>query len=455
MQKDGDAKKKYLRKGLIVCGWLLLWQIIAAAVHNPIYFAGPLDCARELFVQAGQKVFWQAVSGSYARILLGFLLAAVTAYLLAFLAWRLPLAEEVLEPFVSFLRSVPVAAVVVVFLIWSGAAYLVFYISFMVVFPNLYGNILMGLKKTDERMLQMAQVFHMPFYKRLRCIYRPAYQPYLKAGLSFSTGMCFKSGVAAEIIALPEHAVGTRLYMDKIYLNTAGVFAWMAVIVFVSFLTERGIRRLADVGYVPKVRSGKAAAIERTPKDLVMQDLKKSYAGRKVLDLPKFQLGTGERMCILGPSGSGKTTFLHTLAGLLRTDDGRTGTLAAGVCFQENRLWEEADAKVNLWMAGCPTEDTEKLYELLPEELCTKAVKNLSGGEKRRVALARAVLFPSECLLLDEPFTGLDEENKKRAAKWILKYQNDRPLLLSTHEEEDLELLKAKQIRLESDLHKM
>lgn len=448
MQKDGMQKKQYLRKGLIILGWLLVWQIASWLVHNPVYFAGPAESAAELLRQAGQAVFWQAVFGSYLRIMLGFLLAFAAAYLLAFAAYRFPLAEEILEPFVSFLRSVPVAAVVVVFLIWSGSAYLVFYISFMVVFPNLYGNLLMGLKKTDERMLEMARAFRMPFWRQWRCIYRPAYRPYLKAGLSFSTGMCFKSGVAAEIIALPDRAIGTRLYMDKIYLNTAGVFAWMAVIVFVSFLTEKVIGRIAGAGAVPKVRDGSAAVWEQTDRDLEMPKIRKSYAGKEVLDLPERKVSAGECMCILGPSGSGKTTLLHILAGLLADDDGWTGTWKAGVCFQENRLWEEADARVNLWMAGCAAEDIEKIYELLPEELCKKEIKTLSGGEKRRVALARAVLFPSEILLLDEPFAGLDEENRKRAAKWILKYRKMRPVLIATHDEEDILLLQAKSFRL-------
>ena len=150
---------------------------------------------------------------------------------------------------------------VVVFLIWSGAEYLVFYISFMVVFPNLYGNLLTGLKKVEPQMKEMAQVFRVPFWKRLRCIYRPAYLPYLKTGVSYSVGMCFKSGVAAEIIGLPDRAIGTRLYMDKIYLNTAGVFAWMAVIVFLSYITERLLSKLVGCCPVPKAVPGSMCMI--------------------------------------------------------------------------------------------------------------------------------------------------------------------------------------------------
>ena len=441
-------KNKIIKKAVIFLIWLGLWQVTAVFVKNPVYFASPFETIKELCIKLSGPEFAFSVLSSLLRILSGFFAALVSAYFLAFVSLKNKWFRDFLSPFVTFLKSVPVAAVVVILLIWWGSGYLVLCIGFMVVFPNLYGNLLMGLKKTDERMLERARAFRMPFWRQWRCIYRPAYRPYLKAGLSFSTGMCFKSGVAAEIIALPERAIGTRLYMDKIYLNTAGVFAWMAVIVFVSFLTEKVIGRIAGARAVPKVRDGSAAVWEQTDRDLEMPKIRKSYAGKEVLDLPERKVSAGECMCILGPSGSGKTTLLHILAGLLADDDGRTGTWKAGVCFQENRLWEEADARVNLWMAGCAAEDIEKIYELLPEELCKKEIKTLSGGEKRRVALARAVLFPSEILLLDEPFAGLDEDNRKRAAKWILKYRKMRPVLIATHDEEDILLLQAKSFRL-------
>ncbi len=448
MQNKKKSGKKIGRKVLIVTGWLLLWQIIAWVVHNPIYFAGPVESVKELLRQAGESVFRQAVAASYARIMAGMLLAGAVAYLLAFAAWRIPFVEELLQPFVSFIRSVPVAAVVVVFLIWSGAEYLVFYISFMVVFPNLYGNLLTGLKKVEPQMQEMAQVFRIPFWKRLRCIYRPAYLPYLKTGLSYSIGMCFKSGVAAEIIGLPDRAIGTRLYMDKIYLNTAGVFAWMAVIVFLSFITERLLSKLVGCCPVPKAHNW-AQAREMSPIGIALEKTEKSYADRKVLAISECKVPAGESACICGPSGSGKTTLLHILAGLIPDDRGQKCSAVVSICFQENRLWEEADAEVNLWLAGCDATCAGELYKLLPEELCKKPVRELSGGEKRRVALARAVLAPSEWLLLDEPFTGLDEALRKEAIRWVLAHQKGRPILAATHEEEDVALLGARKLELD------
>ena len=85
----------------------------------------------------------------------------------------------------------------------------------------------------------MAAVFQMPRWKKLRFIYLPAVLPYLLSGCRIALGMGWKSGAAAEVIGLPEHSVGEHLYMAKIYLETADLFAWSLVIILVSAVSER------------------------------------------------------------------------------------------------------------------------------------------------------------------------------------------------------------------------
>ncbi len=89
-----------------------------------------------------------------------------------------------------------------------------------------------------------------------------------------------------------------------------------------------------------------------------------------------------------------------------------------------------------------------ELGRLLPEECLTRPVSTLSGGMKRRVAVMRALLTPSDILLMDEPFTGLDEEMKQRVIEYIKEKQEGRLLLISTHQEEDVTLLEGRLLRL-------
>ena len=87
--------------------------------------------------------------------------------------------EEILSPVMTLMKAVPVASFAVLLLIWWGSSFLAVAVCFMVVLPNLYLNILEGLKSTDVRMLEMARVFRLPLRNRFFYIYRPALKPFL------------------------------------------------------------------------------------------------------------------------------------------------------------------------------------------------------------------------------------------------------------------------------------
>ena len=152
---------------LIIAFWLVVWQVVCRIVDNPIFFAGPLEMIKELAHMADSRDFIDSVLHSLLRIMGGFCIAFLLACLLASLAYHCKLLEDLLSPFVTFIKSVPVASVVVLLLIWFGAKYLSIYVTFMVVFPNIYLNVLNGLKNTDKDLLEMAEVFRLSFFQKL------------------------------------------------------------------------------------------------------------------------------------------------------------------------------------------------------------------------------------------------------------------------------------------------
>lgn len=232
------------RKPLIVCLWLAFWQIAAVLVHNSIMLTGPLEALQALWALLPSADFWRSIAGSFGRISAGFLMAFAAGLLLGSLACAFPLLEEFLEPFMLFLKSVPVASFVILALIWAGSRNLSVVISFLVVLPVIYVNTIAGLKSTDRKLLEMAEVFRMPVWRRIRFIYLPALVPYLISGCRVALGMSWKSGAAAEVIGLPEHSIGEHLYMAKIYLETADLFAWTFVIILISAGFERLVLHL-------------------------------------------------------------------------------------------------------------------------------------------------------------------------------------------------------------------
>lgn len=174
-------------------------------------------------------------------------------------------------------------------------------------------------------------------------------------------------------------------------------------------------------------------------KDLVLEHVEKRYGDKVVLRDFSARFPGGECTCIMGPSGCGKTTLLRLILGLETPDGGqilgRSFPMAA--VFQENRLFEDFSALSNV-TAVCPKERRPEaarhLMALGLGESLHAPVRTLSGGMKRRVAVARAVLAPGEVLVLDEPFTGLDRDTKAAVLAYLKDHTQGRTLLLVTHD---------------------
>ena len=184
-----------------------------------------------------------------------------------------------------------------------------------------------------------------------------------------------------------------------------------------------------------------------------VKNLCKAYHGCPVLQNVSFAAGVGIT-ALWAPSGAGKTTLLRLLLGLEKPDSGQLlGTdIRWSAVFQEDRLLEGLDAGGNLRFALGADYDAKAAEAMLEEmslaNVGTKPVRDWSGGMKRRLALTRALLAPSDAIALDEPFTGLDEDNRRRAIGAIRRAAETKPVLLVTHDRDDLAALDAKIIHL-------
>lgn len=180
----------------------------------------------------------------------------------------------------------------------------------------------------------------------------------------------------------------------------------------------------------------------------------KSYDGKPVLTDFCLDVWSDSSYVITGESGAGKTTFLRILLGLEKPDEGRIRLLGdykysrvnAGVVFQEDRLCEQFSAVQNVAMVSKKLSERiarEELAKLLPADELDKPVRELSGGMRRRVCIIRACIVPSDVIVMDEPFAGLDEENRKRCIEYIRGIQGSTPLVLTAHSLEGLGFCKV------------
>jgi len=232
-------KNRIRLKPWAVLFWLLAWQLAAMAVGKEILLASPLRVLARLGELVVQPGFWRAIAHSLGRIAGGFLLAVAAGTLLAACASQARWLRDLLAPLMLTVRSVPVASFIILALVWVSSKNLAVLIVFLMVLPILYLNVLSGIDRLDLKLQEMARVFRVPPLRRVFRVALPQLMPPFLTGCELSLGLCWKAGVAAEVIGMPKGSIGERLQQAKVYLDTPDLFAWTLVIVAVSWAFGR------------------------------------------------------------------------------------------------------------------------------------------------------------------------------------------------------------------------
>ena len=226
--------------------WLLLWHIVSIIIDSKLILVSPLTVVGHLFVFIKEAEFWSTVLSSFVKIISGFLLALLTGSMWAALSAKYKGIKQLLWPVILAIKTVPVASFIILALFWFSSQNLSVFISFLMVFPIIYTNVLKGIEETDEKLVEMAEVFQISSINKIRSLYIPQIMPYFRAGCSISLGLCWKSGIAAEVIGMPAGSMGERLQQAKVYWETADVLAWTVVIVIISLVFELLFLKILD-----------------------------------------------------------------------------------------------------------------------------------------------------------------------------------------------------------------
>ena len=220
--------------------WLLLWQCAAIIVGQDFLLASPVDTLLRFAQLCTTAAFWQSALRTLGKILAGFLLGVGFGTALAGLGVRFKRIAELFAPMLAVLRAIPVASFVVVALVWLPSRNLSVLISFLIVFPLVYGSVLSEISRTDEKMIEMAAVFRMSVRRKLLYVYALPAMKGFRGVCAAAMGLAWKSGIAAELISIPAGSIGEQLYRAKVYLMTGDLFAWTLLIVLLSAGCTRG-----------------------------------------------------------------------------------------------------------------------------------------------------------------------------------------------------------------------
>lgn len=437
-----ERMKAVAAAGAVAAFWLAVWVLVAALGAQPLILPGPGAVALALLRLVCDGGTWAILAGSGARILGGLVFAAVCGGVLAGISSRSRAFARLVAPALSFVKATPVACVVVLLLIWLGSARVSIAAVFLMALPGVYFSLVEGLSQVDKPLEQMFRLHGVRGW-RLFCAHTwREVLPFVLSCARAVIGMSWKAGVAAELIGMAVGTVGERIYQAKLLIETADLLAWTVLVVAASWACERVLvwllRVSGPVAWGAAVRAhgragGSAGGGAAAELALAVGDRAPwapALAGL-VLNVP-----ASGRICVMGASGAGKSTLL---------------ALAAGECapcsmvFQDVCLVEDVSALDNVLVCADARVDASSAAALLrllvPGVDVHARVAELSGGQRRRVEIARALLCPGDAVILDEPFTGLDTAARDACAEVVLDLLDGRMLLLATHDAVDAQAL--------------
>ena len=223
--------------------WIAFWAVLSAVIGKELLLPSPLNVIKRLAELASQSSFRISIAKSLLRIMAGYFAALVIGSLAGFAAALSRILDEILTPAARVIRATPVVSFIMLLFVFVAKNNIPAVTSFLMVMPAVWLNVYEGVRGTDRKLLEMAQLFELSRGSVFKNIYVPEVMPFFSAAAKGGIGLAWKAGIAAEVLVNPKFGIGSMLYNSKVYLETTDLFAWTLVVIIISMLLEKLIVR--------------------------------------------------------------------------------------------------------------------------------------------------------------------------------------------------------------------
>lgn len=244
MSKNMDGKikgrvwKNLLQTAVALVALVVVWVAAHALVGNELLIPDFSACLKEVGKMLGKAAFWTAFWNTFRRVLIAFALSFAFAAFFAVIAYLVPWFCRILSPLVSFLRSLPTLAVLLIILVWSGAAVAPVVVAFLSLFPMLYAGILAALNEVDGALVDMSRVYRVPLRKQIFDLYLPSAAPYVLRESGAALAFSLKLVVSAEVLANTYRSLGGLMQEAKLYYEMPTLFALVLLAFSLGLILE-------------------------------------------------------------------------------------------------------------------------------------------------------------------------------------------------------------------------
>lgn len=231
-------------KFLSIFFFLIIWEGVALYIDNSLLFPRVSEIFLSLknLVASGDfiLILWNTLSRFFISIVFSLILAIIFSVA----SYRYEVISFLLFPFIIFLRAVPTITIIIVVLIWSSVERVPIVVGMLILFPILYESILGGIKNVDKNLLKMSKVFKVPTKRVVRDIYIPSIYYSISSNIPSYIGLTFKVIIAGEVLSQESLSIGGEIFINKIYLESSNIFAWIIVVIVLNYFLEKGLKTI-------------------------------------------------------------------------------------------------------------------------------------------------------------------------------------------------------------------
>lgn len=443
--------------GMLLAGW----QTIVLLAEQPELIPSLPRLTETFCMLFTTGTFYQSVAFTLLRGMEGIIISLGLAVGTSILFSRHETLNELFRPLLSLMRSIPVISFILLALIFLQPENIPLIIAFLTMYPLLNENLTKGFKELNPTLSIMTKTFRIRRINRYTQVLYPQLKPFLFSGLSSAVGFGWRAIIMGEVLSQCTFGVGSEMKRAQTFIDVPTLMAWTLVAAIISILFDKGIEKLSRITIPISYTQSAMSVTHPKPKDILLQDVSKSYKQTDVLKHLSIVFTAGEIYGLSAPSGTGKSTLLNLINGSLIPSAGSiTADRSLGISyvFHEPELLPHLSVLDNICLplaAIYNKKQSESLGKQMltlmeMEELSTRFPHELSYGQQQRTAIARALAYPSSILLMDEPFKGLDNELIRRIALHIRKLHanSNQTIIFVTHKPEELSLLANQTINL-------
>lgn len=449
-------KKKFLAHLFLLAALLFLWQLLAAWANQPYLVPGLPELAAALLELLSTPEFYQSAGATILRGVAGMFLSLVCAFAAALLFSRAGWIHEMFRPLLAFMRSVPVISFILLALIFLHTESIPLLIGFLTMFPLLAENIANGLAGIRKERSFMAHTFLVERRNRILHVILPQLKPFLFSGLASAAGFGWRAIIMGEVLAQTNLGIGAEMKRAQSLIDPPGVIAWTLAAILLSYASDKAIHHLSKRQY--HIRFGKKPFPQTIiPASIRLQNVSYKYAVSNYT----YTFEAAKVYGITAPSGTGKTTLLNLINGYFIPLKGKVAIdrqQGIAAVFQDPELLPNLTVAENIMLVlarlypekEAVTIALKTLQQVEMEEYADRYPSELSAGQQQRAAIARALAFPAPCLIMDEPFRGLDNALRQRIIEQIRLRQREKSqtIIFTSHHQEELGSLAETLIRL-------